>query len=193
MDYSSDVDLLVCLSEPSDRYDSSKYSIYNYERIQALWEEGNPFSWHLHLESKPIYSSDGTNFISGLGEPSEYENAAKDCRKFMLLFKESYHELIYSSNSAVFHLSCMFLASRNFATCHSLKIGKPIFSRLAPLLLEYKLPLAQEDFDLFVRARILSTRGYGNRLSNKEIIRAISVAPAIIDWMEYLLPEGESA
>lgn len=193
VDPSSDIDLLACLSKPRQEYDPEKFSIYSHERIQELWLEGNPFSWHLYLESKLIYSSDGSNFLSDLGAPAKYSKALEDCNKFNQLFLESYRTILQSSISAVFHLSCMFLATRNFATCYSLGAGEPIFSRLSPLQLEQKLLVSQEDFDVYVRARILSTRGYGSVISKSEIERALGIAPVIIDWMSDLLSEGVAA
>jgi len=192
VDPSSDIDLLACLSKPKMEYDPEKFSIYSHDRIKELWLEGNPFSWHLHLESKLIFSSNGSNFLLDLGKPSTYSKSLEDCKKFNQLFLESYYSLMQSSISAVFHLSCMFLATRNFATCHSLGEGKPNFSRLSPLQLERKLPVTQENFDVYVRARILSTRGYGAAISSSEIEQALCVAPDIIGWMSELLPRGVS-
>ncbi len=186
IDPASDIDLLACLSTQKPDIDPKKFSIYTYKRIRELWQEGNPFSWHLYLESKLIYSSDGSDFLMDLEEPSKYTNIFEDCRKFNNLFLESYNSLMQSSNSIVFHLSCMFLATRNFATCYSLGIGKPIFSRMSPLLIEQKLPIAKENFDIYARARILSTRGYGSIISNTDINIAKSSAPIILDWMKEL-------
>ena len=190
VDAASDIDLLACLSTPNTNIDPEKFSIYTYERIRELWREGNPFSWHLHLESKLIYSSDGSDFLVELQEPTKYKKVSEDCMKFNKLFLESYHSLMESSNSVIFHLSCMFLATRNFATCYSLGTGNPIFSRNSPLLIDSKLPIGRERFDIFARARILSTRGYGATLSKKEVDEAKSSAPIIIDWMETLSPIG---
>lgn len=190
VDFSSDIDLLACLSMPQQEYDPEKFSIYSHDRIQELWLEGNPFSWHLYLESKLIYSSDNSDFISDLGKPLKYSKALEDCTKFNLLFLESYQSLTKSNVSAVFHLSCMFLATRNFATCYSLGAGKPIFSRQSPLQLEQKLSVGQEGFDIYARARILSTRGYGSGISNFEVEQAKDIAPVIIDWMNELISDG---
>ena len=190
VDPSSDIDLLACLSKPKPEFDPEKFSIYKYERLKELWLEGNPFSWHLHLESKLLFSSDGSDFLSDLGEPSKYLKSIDDCIKFHQLFIESYNSLVQSSNSATFHLSCMFLATRNFATCYSLGNDKPLFSRLSPLQLENKLTVKHEDFNVYARARILSTRGYGLDLSKSEIEQALKTAPVIIDWMADLLPRG---
>src|SRR3990167_6372843 len=161
IDPASDVDLLACTSTPTSEIDPKKFSKYTYERIEQLWREGNPFAWHLHLESRLIFSSDGTDFLVGLGVPSAYECMTADCLKFRKLFLESSNALLQSRNSVVFHLSCMFLATRNFATCYSFTTGRPIFSRKSPLPLAQRLPISDEVFDVFARARILSTRGYG--------------------------------
>ena len=183
IDSSSDIDLLACLSKPNPQIDPNKFSIYSYDRIKELWMEGNPFSWHLHLESKMIYSPDGSNFLEELKEPSKYNNVADDCKKFRNLFSESYFSLLESRNSMVFNLSCMFLATRNFATCYSLGMGKPVFSRISPLLIDKRLPIDNNTFDIFVRARILSTRGHGETVSKNEVETAKSAAPIITEWM----------
>ncbi|MGH8521696.1 MAG: nucleotidyltransferase domain-containing protein [Gammaproteobacteria bacterium] len=192
-DPASDIDLLACISTPRPEIDPKKFSIYTYERIEQLWREGNPFAWHLHLESRLIFSSDGSNFLVGLGVPSTYARASEDCMKFRKLFSESYHALTQSSNSVVFHLSCMFLATRNFATCYSFATGQPIFSRKSPLLIDRKLPISDGIFDVFARARILSTRGYGPLISESEVGAAKDSAPIILDWMHKLSPTGELA
>jgi hypothetical protein len=189
VDSSSDIDLLACLSSPKHTLDPQKFSIYSYDRIKELWKEGNPFSWHLHLESKLVYSSDGSDFIVDLGKPRKYTKGMEDCDKFSRLFKESSTSLISSGNSVTFNLSCMFLAARNFATCYSLHYGKPVFSRTSPLLIENKLVIDEDIFDIFARARILSTRGYGTILTKDEIELAKSSIPTLINWMNDLSPK----
>lgn len=190
IDPASDIDLLACLSTPKSEFDPKKFSIYTYKRIRELWLQGNPFSWHLHLESKLIYSSDGSDFLLNLKVPSRYIDAPEDCAKFFILFKESYKSLMQSSNSVIFHLSCMFLAARNFATCYSLGSGKPMFSRFSPLLIEPKIPIKKEIFDVYARARILSTRGYGIAISESDVNSAKTSAPIILDWMKELSSKG---
>lgn len=191
IDPASDVDLLACTSTPRPEIDPKKFSIYTYKRVEQLWREGNPFAWHLHLESQLIFSSDGSDFLVGLGVPSSYACAAADCSKFRKLFLESSNALFQSGNSVVFHLSCMFLAMRNFATCHSFTTGRPIFSRKSPLLLAQRLPISDEIFDVFARARILSTRGFGSLISKAEINAAKDSVPNILNWMHKISLTGE--
>ena len=159
IDRGSDVDLLACVDGPAPQIDTEKYSLYRYERLQKLWEEGNPFAWHLHLESKLLFSSDGADFLKKLGAPASYVGGKHDCAKFQLLFERSYDAVRSSCNSATFHLSCMFLAVRNFATCHSLSIGAPVFSRQSPLLVNPSLDIDARSFFILTQARLLSTRG----------------------------------
>src|SRR5262245_23748624 len=88
LDEFSDVDLLACVetNEQAQQMDSGRFSVYTRARLVDLWREGNPFAWHLHLESKLLYASDGRDFLQQLGAPHAYTNADEDCAKFMRLF-----------------------------------------------------------------------------------------------------------
>lgn len=191
LDELSDIDLLACVAtqEEARQVDSSRFSVYTYERIRALWIEGNPFAWHLYLESRLLYSPDGADFIRSLGAPHAYQRVHTDCAKFLRLFEESAAALRSERDSKVFHLSCIFLAARNFATCLSFLRGMPIFSRRSPLKLEPRLPIGEAEFDLLIRARVLSTRGAGPTLTPTEISMAAATCSDIQSWMESLLPE----
>ncbi|ECH0862858.1 hypothetical protein FPD75_07730 [Salmonella enterica subsp. enterica] len=186
IDLGSDVDLLACIDDTPVEIDVEKYSIYHYDRLVKLWEEGNPFAWHLYLESKLLFASDGDDFLRGLGKPKEYSNASSDLDKFRLLFERSYTALSHSKNSTVFHLSCIFLAIRNYATCYSLSIQKPIFSRNSPLLINPKLNIDPKAFSILVRARLLSTRGFGVNISDSETVFAHNAVSNVLQWMDTL-------
>lgn len=189
LDELSDVDLLACVEtqEQSRELDARRFSIYTQDRIRELWREGNPFAWHLYQESKLVFSSDGGDFLQEIGVPSRYKNAVKDCTKFMHLFEEALCSIRTVSDSQVFHLSCIFLATRNFATCYSFTYGSPIFSRLSPLLIDSPLPISADVFDVLVRARVLSTRGIGTDITAGEVSLAIKSCPAIYEWMQSLM------
>lgn len=189
IDRGSDVDLLACVDGPAPQIDPERYSIYRYERLRVLWTEGNPFAWHLHLESKLVFSSDGADFLGSLGQPARYSAVASDCAKFKALFDRSYEALGRSSNSSTFHLSCIFLAIRNFATCHSLAIGNPIFSRRSPLMVEPSLNIDPEAFLILTRARVLSTRGYGENIVHTEVATAAKAVAPVPHWMQALLSQ----
>lgn len=187
VDSGSDIDLLACTDEANHGLDPQKFSIYTHRRVSDLWAEGNPFAWHLHLESKLLFASDGKDFLKGLGKPAPYGKGREDCSKFSRLFAESSRALKESERSSVFHLSCIFLAVRNFATCHSLSCGRPIFSRRSPLLIEPAVELQGRAFDIMARARILSTRGYGPLLTHAEVQEAALCIPIISKWMRNVL------
>jgi hypothetical protein len=186
-DAGSDIDLLACIDEPDARLDPKVYSIYTHARLADLWREGNPFAWHLHLESRLLYASDGRDFLAGLGPPDPYLRRRDDCSKFRRLFAEASDALLTSNNSPVFHLSCIFLATRNFATCYSLATKNPVFSRNSPLLIDPVLPIDRRAFEILTRARILSTRGYGLGLTEAEIGMATRSLSDISKWMDSLL------
>ena len=78
----SDVDLLAIVDSYSPDIDPDTFSIYSYKRIQEIWREGNPFAWHLFLESMLIFASDKFDYLTQLGSPSKYKNCVRDCEKF---------------------------------------------------------------------------------------------------------------
>lgn len=192
VDESSDVDLLACITDSDKKVDTNKFSVYTHERVKDLWQEGNPFAWHLYLESKLLYSEDKKDFLQDLGPPRKYKNGLNDCTKFRNLFEDSLSNIKDRSNSQTFDISCMFLATRNFATCYSLHVGKPNFSRNSPLVIEEKLKIKEEVFKKLMRARILSTRGIGEELDRDEVNEVIDCAPVIKKWMRNLTERIEN-
>ncbi len=189
IDHGSDVDLIALVSEFDPRFDPSIYSIYSYRRLKELWHEGNPFAWHLSIESKMVFSSDGNDFIKNLGNPSSYSGAKLDCMKFYNLFLTAASSIKLDRNSAVFELSTIFLAIRNFATCYSLgRLKNHDFSRYsAKRLGDESVPLPGDCFSILERCRILSTRGTGLMITGEEINIAVSNITTIRQWMENLL------
>lgn len=184
----SDIDLLAITQERDQRFDPDQYSIYSYARLAEIWDEGSPFAWHLSLESKLIYSADGSDYIHELGVPAAYRSAARDCRKFFTLFKDSADELRSGTNSLVFELSTIFLAMRNFATCYSLGVGIPDFSRHSILRLqEINLVVSKDVFAILERARLICTRGVGEMISQKEAGVVTIELEEIEGWMRSLL------
>ena len=85
----SDVDLLALVDGADSQFDPEKFSIYTYHSITKLWRTGNPFAWHLALESKLLYASDGKDHIYELGRPQPYRSIFEDCSKFRALTSEA--------------------------------------------------------------------------------------------------------
>src|SRR6266567_8214684 len=105
----SDVDLLVIGGDEVSNYDPDIYSTYSYERIQELWREGNPFAWHLSLEARLLFSSDGRDFLQALESPAPYKHCRRDCERFIALFCEARASLTSNGDSKIFDLSTIFL------------------------------------------------------------------------------------
>lgn len=189
-DDSSDIDLLACTDDESYHFDTSKFSVYKYGRLNEMWSEGNPFAWHLFLESKLVYSSDGRDYLKELGKPGDYNNGLPDCLKFKQLFDESVVCLFNDKSSYVFHLSCIFLSIRNFATCYSLHTKNPVFSRYSSKHVSPSLKLNDKVFDILLQARILSTRGIGGNISYDDVQLVKENTSIVNEWMKKLLEEG---
>jgi len=185
VDSLSDIDMLAIVNGQDDRFSPKDYSIYSYARLDELWEQGNPFAWHLFLESKLIYSPDGSDYLRNIGEPSAYKTGLNDCKKFLEIFLSAKKSIEGSDLTEVFDLSSVFLAIRNFATCYSLYSGvKPDFSRnSARNIGVHSVPMDDSAYELFERARILCTRGVGDLLSYYDIGKAKKVLNKIESWM----------
>jgi Nucleotidyltransferase domain len=185
----SDVDLLVIGGGDIAQYDPDVYSIYSHARIRELWREGNPFAWHLSLESRLLFSSDKQDFLQSLGTPTPYRHCARDCEKFFSLFRDACASLAHGRASKVFDLSTIFLSIRNIATCFSLGVTKrPDFSRSSALRLEAnRVPLSLDSYQVLERARVLCTRGYGSKITDEELGATLREINEVYDWMKELV------
>ncbi|MBI4782427.1 MAG: nucleotidyltransferase domain-containing protein [Oscillatoriophycideae cyanobacterium NC_groundwater_1537_Pr4_S-0.65um_50_18] len=189
----SDVDLLAIVKGHDTRIDPNIFSVYSYERIQALWKEGNPFAWHLSFEARLLFSSNRIDYLSTLGSPETYKNCLSDCQKFFSLFCEAQDSIITGSKSIIFDLSIVFLSIRNMATCFSLGITRqPNFSRNSALHLGFdSIPSTLASYHILEKARILCTRGYGEKLTNDEIDTAIRELTEVSNWMSNLIEKAK--
>jgi hypothetical protein len=187
----SDIDLLAVVQGHDPRFSPDDYSIYSYERIQEIWAEGNPFAWHLAIESRLLHSDDGCDFLKSLGKPKAYGNCLQDCEKFFALFREARASFESQADTSVFDLSMVFLAIRNFATCFSLgTLDKPDFSRSAALRLgEFSLSMPRDAYKVMERSRILCTRAIGESVTDREAQMAFGQFSRIEEWMRGLLAQ----
>ncbi|MFH1976840.1 MAG: nucleotidyltransferase domain-containing protein [Pseudomonadota bacterium] len=189
----SDVDLLAIVDGRDERFNLDIFSVYSAERIHALWNEGNPFAWHLALEARLLFSTEPTDLLSCLGNPKPYQKCADDCTKFANLFDEAHGSLLSQTSSTVFDLSMVFLSIRNIATCFSLGITEqPTFSRRSALELgRDSTPLSEQAYQVLERARVLCTRGYGPGLMRTETQAVLGELPAVKEWMTNLVRRVE--
>ena len=189
----SDIDLLAIVREYNSQIDPNIFSIYSYRRIEELWIEGNPFAWHLALESRIIFSANQCDYLRDMGNPESYKNCVRDCEKFLSLFLEAKASLESSSKSSVFDLSIVFLSIRNIATCFSLGMAnQPVFSRNAALALgNDSIKIDLDSYQILERARILCTRGYGQAINNDEVQFTITRLNEIDNWMCSLVDKAK--
>jgi hypothetical protein len=189
VDLLSDIDMLAIVSGHDTSLNPSDYSIYSYTRIRDLWEQGNPFAWHLFLESRLIYSPDNIDFLRSIGEPSIYKSGLSDCEKFHEIFLSAKKSIYNSPLTEIFDLSSVFLGVRNFATCYSLhRNKKPDFSRnSARNLGDQSIPIDDFTYSLLERARVLCTRGIGELLNPAEIDKAKIDLSEVDSWMVEIL------
>jgi hypothetical protein len=189
----SDVDLLAIVEEYEPRFDPDVYSIYSYKRIQELWGEGNPFAWHLSLESRLLFSSDENDYLKALGSPKPYKRCVHDCEKFLALFREGYSSVAAGKPSTVFDFSTIFLSIRNLASCFSLGVmNRPDFSRNSALRLGSRsIQLSQDSYRVLERARILCTRGRGANITAEEINVTVQRLNEVWRWMDNLIDEAK--
>ena len=194
IDRGSDLDLLAVVRAFDSRFDPAVYSIYSYERLSELWEEGNAFAWHLALESRLLFAEDDVDFLGALGMPKPYLQCVDDCQKFRALFHDALAGLGVSPATAVFELSTIFLAVRNLATCFSLgRSNHPVFGRHAALQLGSRsLRLDQRAYDTLVSARMLSTRATGSRPSPEDIANVRGQLEHVNRWMNELVKEARA-
>lgn len=189
IDENSDIDLLAIVNgAPKPALSSDKFSIYTIERLTELWNQGNPFSWHLYLESKLVFNNENVDIIREWGKPNPYINLDADLKKFSTLFSESLNSLRKSESSMTFDLSMIFLAIRNFATCYCLgHLGQNNFSRYSAILMNAnKLSISPECFRVLERARILSTRGVGQAITEIDKTVVLKEIEIINSWFKQL-------
>jgi hypothetical protein len=184
----SDVDLLAIVSGGRNQLSRKTFSIYSHKRIREIWNEGNAFAWHLHLEARPIHLCDGRNFLSELGRPSRYSSQAADCEKFLNLLRTSRRSVEADHQSLLFDLSSVFLAIRNFSTCFMLGNGEADFSRNVALrFMGTHPPVSLEVYRALERARLICTRGIGEPLQPRECLSCMEALVALEDWMTKLM------
>lgn len=190
----SDIDLLAITDGHDSRFDPNHYSIYSYKRINELWQEGNPFAWHLALESKLLFSSDQNDYLKSLGDPACYGNCVGDCEKFYALFCDARTSIAANPDSRVFDLSTIFLSVRNIASCFSLGVTEhPSFSRDSATRLEaFSIKISTGAYQVLESARMLCTRGHGSNISTAEVNIAISELDEIDRWMDNLVKGAKS-
>jgi hypothetical protein len=193
VDPDSDVDLLMIEGSHQSRVDPDVYSIYSYDRIEELWRQGNPFAWHLSLESRLLFASDRQDYLHTLGKPAPYTHCIRDCEGFLELFCAARASIADGVASRVFDLSTIFLSIRNIATCFSLGVTKrPDFSRSSALRLgPDSVPISRESYQVLERARLLCTRGRGVNITVEECHDTMCELDEVLNWVRKVVEKAK--
>ncbi len=188
----SDVDLLAVVEGGDARVDPAVFSVYAHSQLTQLWVRGNPFAWHLALESRLVFAEDGVDVIRELGRPARYRDWPTDGEKFRDVYLAAKNELARSCETTTFELSTVYLAVRNLAICFSLHLGSaPVFSRRSFEQLGIdSLRLDARSVRILEDARILSTRGLGRPASEDDVLHVRSQLPKVDRWISHIFAKG---
>ena len=183
----SDIDVLVIpTSEPVSFAYPPSWSVYQQETIAAYFREGRLFAWHLHLESRCVYSAGPSNWLQSLGRPAPYLTAREDVSNLSSLLSDSLAQLRKGTDSAIYELGICYTALRDIAMAASWQaLGAPSFSRYAPYRLPKPIPLDLAVYESAMLARHFSTRG-GPRPGSIESTAAAVLDAQLIGWAHTL-------
>jgi len=185
IDKYSDIDILVVTEASSIQEYPSNYSYYKKMTLKKLWEEGNPFAWHLYSEAKLLFSLKSKDYIKELGKPSKYKNMKKDIKYLLKIFEEAKSSIEFDFSSLTYDLSIVFLVIRNVATCYELGVNQRFcFSRDSAIEIgDNKLKIPLSDYNTLKSCRLLSTRGVGKMPTKSEFKSVIDQLPRLEKWI----------
>ena len=189
VDKYSDLDIIVVGNDINIENIPTGISLYKEDTIIELWDEGNPFAWHLFCESRMLYSFSNVDFIKTLGRPNTYSTFRLDSVRLYELFKDAKASLEISRDAIVFDYSIIFLVIRNIASLFDLHFNNNYnFSRDSVLNLKNNsLNLDISSYNTLRKCRILSTRGIGE-ISEEEILNlTLDKITNIEEWITKLI------
>lgn len=136
-------------------------SWYGQDRMREMFENGELFAWHLADETQPIF--DPTGFLAKLGRPGKYYEAAQDVASFLRVFSGIRDQILANPCNAAYEAGLVYVCVRNIAMAASSRVCEvPDFSRYSVFRLPglAPCPITHEQFDIAMRARMASQRGY---------------------------------
>lgn len=196
-DANSDLDVLVVVANGSGKTSPESVrtlverefgkvpslSWYGLRKIRSLFDTGDLFAWHLHLEAKTLA---GTKLQSLLGSPSNYTAAISDIKDLRGIAGRVDNSIRNCSANAVFELGILYVCARNIAMSASWRLTKaPSFGRYSPYDLPIDFPIACDLYQKMMDCRMASQRG-----RSPPIVSAVEVLEAqnrIMLWSESVL------
>ncbi len=161
VDLQSDVDVLAILEDKGAQANLPKtFLVYSKLELTECFARGDLFSHHLAMESRLVYSFDGSDVISDLGAPAPYQAGADDFECFCEIAEGALRQLRNGSSCSVFEHGLLYMAVRDVAMILSYhERGTPIFSKYTPYRVTPQLKLDFAKYESIKRCRAASTRG----------------------------------
>jgi len=181
----SDSDVLVIPVDDAhrDAYPAA-WSVYHRGTMKSYFDDGRLFAWHLHLESRCVFSAGPENWLQTIGTPAPYRTAKSDVDSLTEILETSLIELRNGSNSEIYELGICYTALRDIAMSASWRmLGLPSFSRDAPFMLPDPVPLSRAAYARAMNARHYSTRGGAVPEAVGETVKLMLDAPLIV-WAQ---------
>ena len=182
----SDVDVLVITDQVEEKLTfPESWSIYSKKSIEKLFSQGKLFAWHLFLDAKCIHSSEPTNFLEQLENPTQYKDLMEDFFALSKLLDDSLNEL-KRTNSEVFEIGLIYTVLRDIAMVASTALcDRPCFSRYSPYKIPLKISLPKGLYESMIEARLTSTRGLEFTGNVKKIIDEL-LSSDVKSWVQEL-------
>ncbi len=199
-DHSSDIDILALYDQqPEDALRKSVVNSvcnqfgrratlaeYSIERLQAMFNEGHLFAWHLYQEACPL-KCPGLILQQSISfaTPAPYKSGVDDANRFIRLLSSVSEELQHESCSLVHEAGLVYLSLRNIAMSLSINLQhKADFSRKSPLnvssTLKINPPCAVCDYNVLVACRHASQRGLSPPVIDG--IKARDLTRSSLEW-----------
>jgi len=182
IDSHSDIDML-CVHQVCESLDlPNNIQIYTIEEVKNIFLRGDLFAHHLHLESRLIYTSDGTDVLKGLSDPEDYNKWHSDFEKFNNVAQYAV-DVLQKDGTDIFFKGILYMALRDMSMIYSYKhMGMPNFSKYAPFKLDIPLNIPRDAYELLRKCRLASTRGYWN--DSLTSVFSTSLCVSIAKWIE---------
>ena len=204
-DEKSDLDLLVIVRDGSGTTSEERLieifhprlpkrpsiSFYGERKLQALFEEGNLFAWHLFLESKNLPGFEFSRQI--FDEPNPYITAREDIFGLIRILDGVPKKNKDIPENAVFEMGMLYVCARNIAMSASGYLSDSLkFGRYAPFEMSgLPFPLSKELYEMTMHCRMASTRGEDPPRANSRLVNEIS--SDLNDWARSVLNQVSSS
>ncbi|MGO7793023.1 nucleotidyltransferase domain-containing protein [Rhizobium ruizarguesonis] len=198
-DLNSDLDVLVVVANGTGKTSpdvvvkfvqeefgrAPSLSWYGMRKMAALFQSGDLFAWHLHLEAKTLA---GTSLNALMGVPSDYTNALSDINDLRGITSRVEQSVTACGANAVFEMGILYVCARNIAMAASWRLApRPSFGRYSPYDLPIPFPITHETYEIMLQCRMASQRG--TRLPAVCAPQVLEVRRNILIWAKVVASE----